>query len=198
MEAIVKMLENNHFKSRQTKWLAVKNLPGEAMFLSEQWPLTRCYFKCGRFSWSSIPLWEINWYIYFFWDKDNHQWKVSSETTTFGWIWSGVSLVQSDCRIPWSPLSLDKIDWYLGFLCLELGPREGSIWVYLPLNVGLGQLGQCWLQMWLSAVWIIKPPKKYCLKRLSLLSLYESFLPLSNLYLNNLWTTCDMNFFNFY
>ena len=46
----------------------------------------------------------------------SHQGKVTSETTTFGWMWSVKLLVKLDCRILWSSISLKKIIWYLSLL----------------------------------------------------------------------------------
>ena len=36
--------------------------------------------------------------------------KITSKTTTFGWVWLGVSFVQSDCRIISSSISKESID----------------------------------------------------------------------------------------
>ena len=47
---------------------------------------------------------------------DNHQGKVESKTSTFGRVWLGVSLVQSDSGILWS-WSPEGINWYL---CLTI------------------------------------------------------------------------------
>ena len=41
---------------------------------------------------------------------------VGVETTTFGWVKSGLPLVQSDCKITSSSKSLRIINWYLYFL----------------------------------------------------------------------------------
>ena len=42
---------------------------------------------------------------------DNHKGKVACETTSFGWVWPVVLLIQSDCRILWSSISLWRIKW---------------------------------------------------------------------------------------
>ena len=47
-----------------------------------------------------INISEENQSIFFFFlQGDIHQGKVASETTTFGWVWLGVPLFQSDCVI---------------------------------------------------------------------------------------------------
>ena len=38
---------------------------------------------------------------------DKPQGKVAPETTAFGWVWTVVPLVQSDCRVLWSSMSID-------------------------------------------------------------------------------------------
>ena len=62
-------------------------------------------------------IWKESIHTFDFFHGDNHQGKVWSETTTFGWVQPVVLLVQSDCRILWSSMSLEGIIWYLCFLC---------------------------------------------------------------------------------
>ena len=60
----------------------------------------------------SLSLEKTNHYfIFLHWD--NHQEKATSESNSFGWVWSIVLLIQSDCRICWSSISVEKIRWYL-------------------------------------------------------------------------------------
>ena len=42
---------------------------------------------------------KINLYIRFL-DEVNHQANLATGTTSFGWLWLLVSLIQTDCRIP--------------------------------------------------------------------------------------------------
>ena len=42
-------------------------------------------------------------------------------------MWPFVSLVESDCRILWSSVSLERIKWYLSWFVRSLSPREGRI-----------------------------------------------------------------------
>ena len=65
--------------------------------------------------------------------------KAASETTTFDWVWSVVHLVQSDCRILWSSISLEGINRYLSFFCVEIINKEREH-LKLPLLVGFCQL----------------------------------------------------------
>ena len=44
--------------------------------------------------------WNLSSDILIFLHEDDHQVKITSETTAFGWMWLGVLHVQSDCRIP--------------------------------------------------------------------------------------------------
>ena len=45
--------------------------------------------------------------------EDCHQGKVVSEITNFIWVWAGLPLLQLDCSILWSTISLDRINWYV-------------------------------------------------------------------------------------
>ena len=58
----------------------------------------------------------------------SYQWKIASETTTFSWVWPVVSLIQSNCRILWSLLSLERTNWYHSFFPWRWESSEGSIW----------------------------------------------------------------------
>ena len=51
---------------------------------------------------------------------DNHQGKVGAKTTTFIWVWPVVPFVQSDCRIYWSSISLERMKWCLSFFFDEV------------------------------------------------------------------------------
>ena len=42
---------------------------------------------------------------------DNHQRKVACEATSSGWVWPVEPLIQSDCRILWSSISVERIKW---------------------------------------------------------------------------------------
>ena len=68
--------------------------------------------------WASLPITEKTLLIsLFFLFKDNHPAKVECKTTTFRWVWPGMCLVQSDCRILWSTITLEGINsWYHRFL----------------------------------------------------------------------------------
>ena len=57
---------------------------------------------------------KINLYIRFL-GKVNHQGNLATGATSFGWLWLLVSLIQTDCRIPWSSISLEEINWCLRF-----------------------------------------------------------------------------------
>ena len=61
--------------------------------------------------------------------NDNQE-KVPCETSTFGWMWPTVLLVHSDCRILWSTIYLEGINWYLRIFAWRNASREGSIWDY--------------------------------------------------------------------
>ena len=56
-------------------------------------------------------LWKESIDLLIFSHGDNHQEKVASETSTFGWVLRVVPLVQSDCMIRWSSISLERIKW---------------------------------------------------------------------------------------
>ena len=43
-------------------------------------------------------LWKESIDILYFLHGNNHQGNLASETTTFGWVWPVVPLIQSDCR----------------------------------------------------------------------------------------------------
>ena len=57
-----------------------------------------------------------NQYLRFFLHGVSHQGKVAAETITFGWLWSFVSLNQSERTILWSATSLERTSWYVWFL----------------------------------------------------------------------------------
>ena len=59
-------------------WLGVPVVQSECSILDDQ-------FHCKKL---------IN--IFHFLHEDNHQGRLASETTTFGWIWPGVLLIRSD------------------------------------------------------------------------------------------------------
>ena len=61
-------------------------------------------------------LWKESTDLMYFLHEDYHQRKVTSETTTFGWVWPVVLLLQSDCRIFWSSVFLEGINRYVRFL----------------------------------------------------------------------------------
>ena len=42
-------------------------------------------------------------------------------------MWPFVPLVESDCRILWSSVSLERIRWYLSWFVKSLSPTEGRI-----------------------------------------------------------------------
>lgn len=46
----------------------------------------------------------------------NHQPKKGSKTVSFGCVWPVLPLVQSDYRIPWSSISMQRFKWYHSFL----------------------------------------------------------------------------------
>ena len=49
-------------------------------------------------------------------------------TATFGWVGLAMPLTQSECRIFWSSLSLERINWYLSFFVSSKPSKETSIW----------------------------------------------------------------------
>ena len=62
-------------------------------------------------------------------------WKESSKkdsilSVIFGWVLPDVLVVQSDCSILWSTVSLDKSNWYLRFFAWRYASRKGSIWEF--------------------------------------------------------------------
>ena len=80
------------------------------------------FVGCGQLSPSSKILdhqflWKKSSDILDFVHGDNHQWKVESETTTLIGCgqWSVVPLIQSNCIILWSSISLEEINWYVRF-----------------------------------------------------------------------------------
>ena len=64
-----------------------------------------------RILWSAISLKRTDQNLFFF-AGNNHQGKVASKTTNFGWVWSVVLVVQSKSRVFWSVISLEGISWY--------------------------------------------------------------------------------------
>ena len=60
----------------------------------------------------------------------SHQGNVTSKTSSFGWVWPGMPLVQTDCWILWSTISVERISWYLGWFSWRYSLREGSMWVH--------------------------------------------------------------------
>ena len=74
-----------------------------------------------------------------FLDGDIHQGKVACEVIFFGWVRSGVPLIQSDSRIIWPSISLERINWNLGsidrtnWLTLLTGLRSFEETLSLPL-----------------------------------------------------------------
>ena len=46
----------------------------------------------------------------------NHQGKLAIKTTTLGWAWPGLPLVQLDFRILWSSVSPEGINWGLNWI----------------------------------------------------------------------------------
>ena len=71
-----------------------------------------------------------NWSLKSCLHGNSHQGKVTSETTSFGWVLPGVSIVQSDCRILWWSVSLVRAKWYLSFYAWSQSSKEINIWDY--------------------------------------------------------------------
>ena len=69
---------------------------------------------------------------------DIYQGKVASENVSFGWLWPGVPLVQSDCIILWSSVSLQIMISYLSFLHED--NHQGKVGLWILLLVGFHQL----------------------------------------------------------
>ena len=68
-----------------------------------------------------------------------HQKEVAPGTTTFGWVWAIVPLIQSDRSILSSLMSLERIKWYLSSFCKEF-VIKGRSQLRQPLSVGCCQL----------------------------------------------------------
>ena len=61
-------------------------------------------------------LWKESSVILNFQHGVNHQAKVASKNTTFCWARPVVPLTKSDCKILWSSMSQERVNWYPTFL----------------------------------------------------------------------------------
>ena len=68
------------------------------------------------------------WYLSFFLYGCSHQRNLVLGTTTFGWVWLVVSLIQSDCRILWSEISLERTNPYFWKLPLLIVCGQLCFW----------------------------------------------------------------------
>ena len=70
------------------------------------------WMERARILWLAISQERTHRYICYF-CLENHQGKVASKITSYGWQWPGVPLVQPDSRILWLSISLEGINRYL-------------------------------------------------------------------------------------
>ena len=89
--------------------------------------LVGCCLLCLSFD-------QIAW----FFDQYSGKVKVASGTTFFGWVCSVAPYIQSNCRMLWPSISLERIKRYLSF-CMKL-LIKGRQYLRLPLLVKCGQL----------------------------------------------------------
>lgn len=68
------------------------------------------------------------WYLSFFLYGCSHQRNLVLGTTSFGWVWQVVSLIQSDCRILWSEISLERTNPYFWKLPLLIVCGQLCFW----------------------------------------------------------------------
>ena len=75
-------------------------------------------------------IWKKSIGILVFLHRESLQGTLISETTTFGWVWPGVPLVQLNCRIFRSAISVEGNKWCPIFFAWRCLSREGTIWDY--------------------------------------------------------------------
>ena len=77
-------------------------------------------YDCENMCWKSLGFFDYQ-YLWkqrslFFLHGYNHQPKKGSKTVSFGCVWPVLPLVQSDYRIPWSSISMQRFKWYHSLL----------------------------------------------------------------------------------
>ena len=92
-------------------------------------------FGCGQLGFRSSQiagffdhqfLWKNAIVILIFLHEVTHQGEVAPKTTIFGWLRSVVSLLQSDCRVFWSAISLERSSQYHWYFAWRYSSRKGG------------------------------------------------------------------------
>ena len=122
--------------------------------------------------------WKESSNILLFLHRDSHKRKLVSETTDFGWVWLVVLLVQLDCRVLWSTISLQEINWCLRFLHEDI--YQGKVACETTAFAWV-RLGVCHIQYSQKNPIILKTRKNLSLLFLIQHRNYEKLLKLASI-----------------